>query len=181
MDERIVYKSIESWPGYLVGGDGSIWSNKGRGWSGNRTTPKWFRVNPVLSREGYGRVCLSNGKKRKCFFIHHLVLDAFVGLRPDGHHGCHNDGIPLNNEAVNLRWDTPKGNMADKIKHGTAQLGIKHPGHILIESEVLAIKRRIAKGEFDIKIGAEFNMSPTAIWHIRKGHVWKHIHLDEGD
>jgi hypothetical protein len=49
--------------------------------------------------------------------IHVLVLTTFVGPRPDGHEGCHNNGEPSDNRLVNLRWDTPCANQADKLVH----------------------------------------------------------------
>lgn len=51
--------------------------------------------------------------------VHTLVLAAFVGERPPGLHGCHNDGNNENNHVSNLRWDTPAENMHDKVRHGT--------------------------------------------------------------
>ena len=52
-------------------------------------------------------------------YVHHLVLEAFVGPRPTGYAGCHNDGDPANNRADNLRWDTYRGNQLDQLAHGT--------------------------------------------------------------
>ncbi len=49
--------------------------------------------------------------------VHALVLTTFVGPRPDGHEGCHNNGDPSDNRLANLRWDTPSGNRADKLTH----------------------------------------------------------------
>lgn len=57
--------------------------------------------------------------KGKSFKIHHLVLETFVGPRPDGMVGCHNNGDKLNNHVDNLRWDTPGANNRDKRQHGT--------------------------------------------------------------
>lgn len=56
-----------------------------------------------------------------------LVLLAFVGPRPEGMEVCHNDGNPRNNRLDNLRYDTRKGNFADKLKHGTHLRGIRSP------------------------------------------------------
>lgn len=50
--------------------------------------------------------------------IHSLVLEAFVGPRPDGMEGCHNDGDPANNHLANLRWDTRAANNQDTLRHG---------------------------------------------------------------
>ena len=70
----------------------------------------------IESRGGYRQVGLP-GNRRK--FVHVLVLEAFVSLRPDGLQACHFDGNPLNNALENLRWDTAASNRADAIRHGT--------------------------------------------------------------
>ena len=57
---------------------------------------------------------------------HRLILETFVGPRPEGMQGCHNDNDPHNNAISNLRWDTPAANNADKIAHGTWQGGANH-------------------------------------------------------
>lgn len=51
--------------------------------------------------------------------VHSVVLEAFVGPRPDGHQACHNDGSRTNNHVSNLRWDTVSANQYDKVAHGT--------------------------------------------------------------
>lgn len=69
---------------------------------------------------GYKMVRLHRDGERKSKYVHALVLEAFVGARPDGGmYGCHNDGDPTNNVVVNLRWGTPSSNQQDAIRHGT--------------------------------------------------------------
>lgn len=50
--------------------------------------------------------------------VSQLVLKAFVGPRPRGMEGCHNDGNASNNYLSNLRWDTHHENMRDVERHG---------------------------------------------------------------
>lgn len=57
--------------------------------------------------------------KRCSRYVHHLVLEAFVGLRPQGTEACHRDGDGTNNKLWNLRWDTHMENVKDSIVHGT--------------------------------------------------------------
>lgn len=58
------------------------------------------------------------GHKRK-WRVHHLVMLAFVGPRPDGLEVCHNNGNPADNRLENLRYDTHSSNMLDRNDHGT--------------------------------------------------------------
>lgn len=82
------------------------------------------------------------GRTRK---VHQLVLEAFVGPRPEGMHGCHNDGVVANNHLGNLRWDTPASNCLDMVLHGTHNKGrrTKCPiEHLLAEPNLIACKAR---------------------------------------
>jgi hypothetical protein len=57
----------------------------------------------------------SNSRQRR---IHHMVLETFVGPRPKGMDGCHDDDIQDNNKLSNLRWDTRSENLKDKFRNG---------------------------------------------------------------
>lgn len=50
--------------------------------------------------------------------IHRLVLEAFVGPRPEGMECCHLDDDPTNNRLSNLRWDTHSANQYDQVRNG---------------------------------------------------------------
>lgn len=67
---------------------------------------------------GYIRVGLTVDYKTTTLRVHRIVLDAFVGPRPEGLEGCHTDGDPTNNVLSNLRWDTRHANAADAIRMG---------------------------------------------------------------
>ena len=64
-------------------------------------------------------VRLSLDGKSRIRYVHTLVLEAFVGPRPEGMECCHNNGDCHDNRLENLRWDTPKANGEDMVKHGT--------------------------------------------------------------
>lgn len=74
---------------------------------------------PGVRKDGRLSVVLNREGRRRTRLIHQLVLEAFVGPRPNGMEGCHNDGICTNNVWTNLRWDTRAGNAADTKRHGT--------------------------------------------------------------
>ena len=76
-----------------------------------RTLKPW-----TMKRVGHQVVGLTGKRK---FLVHVLVLEAFVGPRPDGMVCCHNDGDATNNRVENLRWDTYVENNKDLVRHGT--------------------------------------------------------------
>lgn len=80
-----------------------------------------FRGQLLTLNQTQGKlwVGLSRGDKQSTRAVHRLVLDAFVGPRPDGLIGCHNDGNAFNNNLSNLRWDTYSSNTRDSVQHGT--------------------------------------------------------------
>ena len=93
-------------------------------------------LKPKVSNFGYQSFCLSKNNSTSWRSIHTLVLDAFVGPRPDDYLGCHNDGDPFNNCLDNLRWDTPANNSRDAVMHGT-QRSAKGPREFEYEFETL--------------------------------------------
>jgi hypothetical protein len=85
-----------------------------------------------------------NGKQHRRP-LHHLVLEAFVGLRPPGMECCHYDDDPLNNKLENLRWDTKSANMRDQVRngrhHGARKTHCKY-GHELTPDNVCPSRAR---------------------------------------
>ena len=80
----------------------------------------------LLSQNIRGRhyqVELSKGDRihgsRHHSYVHHLVLEAFVGPRPAGMMGLHWDDDHSNNHLENLRWGTRSDNTKDSVRNGT--------------------------------------------------------------
>jgi hypothetical protein len=67
---------------------------------------------------GHLKVILSQRGIQRNFTVHKLVLEAFVGPRPEGMECCHNNGSPTDNRLINLRWDTRSNNAYDAVRHG---------------------------------------------------------------
>lgn len=68
---------------------------------------------------GYRAVKLSKLGVKQSKRIHTVVLEAFVGPRPNGMVACHSNGIQDDLRLENLRWDTQTNNMFDEVAHGT--------------------------------------------------------------
>jgi hypothetical protein len=91
------------------------------------------------------------------------------------HEVAHNDGVPSNNAASNLRWDTRAGNFSDKIRHGTHSRGERSPNATLTNAQVLDMKRRLAAGNSLREIADHFRISYRNAWQIKNGRRWRHI------
>lgn len=84
-------------------------------------------------RSGHDYVSLytPDWTRRVSMQIGRIVLLVLVGPPPtEGHECCHGDGDPLNNDPVNLRWDTPSANNLDAVRHGTCSW-LRHPDWIV--------------------------------------------------
>jgi hypothetical protein len=98
-------------------------------------------------------------------------MEAFVGIRPQGMECCHNDGNPQNNHWSNLRWDTPKNNHADKVKHGTTNRGEQCGTAKLTLEQVRAIRQDTRLQRI---IAAEYGVKDNTISRIKSFKRWAH-------
>lgn len=57
-------------------------------------------------------------ERRQHATVHSVVMEAFVGQRPEGYDICHNDGNRHNNRIENLRYGTRQSNILDTVNHG---------------------------------------------------------------
>lgn len=80
-----------------------------------------YILNEQVNYKGYLRVCLSKDAKSKMWFVHLLVLLAFVGPKKPKVQTRHMDGDPTNNCLSNLRYGTARENTLDQVTHGTHQ------------------------------------------------------------
>lgn len=73
-----------------------------------RVTGRILSATPAT--DGRLRVALAGPAGRRRQRVHVLVLEAFVGPRPEGMDGRHADGNYTDNRLSNLLWDTPQNN-----------------------------------------------------------------------
>ena len=178
--EGVEFREIPSYPGYRVGSDGSVWTCKVRRSTGDgfaRWVPagSWRLLSIREDRHGYKKTHLSHGKRKRLAFVHHLVLLAFVGPKPEGYVGCHGNGDKSDNRIENLRWGTIRDNWEDTIKHGRLRRGIASPHAKLKESDVLAIVELSRRGYSLARLGKWFSVTPQNIKSIVAGQSWSHI------
>lgn len=109
-----------------------------------------------------------------------MVLVAFVGPRPVGQQACHNNGIPSDCSAGNLRWDSPKANQGDRVAHGTSSRGALDGNSKLSVAQVIEIRRLIADGVRAKSIAKHFGVAPSTVSGIKNGRLWKWMEQPNG-
>lgn len=167
----VEYRDVVGFPGYLVGDDGAVWSSlTPRGPGG-----EWHELAGGKCKDGYRKVILCCCGVRSYKRVHILVLEVFVGPCPKGMTCAHDNGVRTDNRLSNLSWKTQKENVADKQRHGTAQVGDKHPKSILTEKIVLHMRslRRIGWSIADI--ATYFGVKQVTATAAIIGRNWKHL------
>ena len=113
-----------------------------------------------------------NGAPQKCFYIHKLVAQVFIGPRPDGLVIRHLDGNRYNNKVTNLAYGSVEKNYADTRKHKTHSRE-NNARALLSERCVAAIKflhaQRLVK---QTDLAKAFDVSDSAISAVVNGRNW---------
>lgn len=114
---------------------------------------------------------------QKKHYVHHVVLKAFVGDKPEGLECCHNDGNYKNNHLENLRWDTRSSNVQDAIRHGTFNRPKGEKSHCskLKNTDILQIRKLLSDGLPQRKIGNMFGVTHSIIGAINRKKHWAHV------
>jgi len=165
---------VGDYPGYRVSRDGrveSCWTRRGRLCV---PTEAWRPLKPIL-RDGYPTVNLAKGGKKTACKIHRLVLETFVGQCPPGLIACHGDGDRANNDLSNLRWDTPRANADDALRHGTRAMGAKCGATKLTENEVVQIRRLRGEGVSTGELARRYGVTRKNIEAIVRRRSWRHL------
>lgn len=159
--ERVILKPVPGTKRIFASSDGRIFRHiKGMGsYEGRR----------------YVRICLNGNKKRVYHSIARVVAETFLGPCPPGLHVCHRNGNPKDDSPRNLRYDTPKGNSADCVLHGTRLFGELIPRSRLKEADVLAIRRRRAEGVTYMQLAREYGVAYVTVRSAALRLSWKHI------
>lgn len=138
-----------------------------------RAAPKILRAGPTGN--GYRQVVLCRPGKKQARLLHCVVLEAFVGPAPEGTEAAHDDGVRTNCRLSNLGWKTHRENVADKVRHGTRQVGERGSNAVLTREQVIHIRRSYCKSSREFggaALAKQHGVSPSAILSIVKGVRW---------
>lgn len=116
------YVQVPNFPGNFISKTGE---KIFKSWKRNSRFPYSWIYDPdhleesiIWEAQGYRVVSLTHSSgvvKKKVAWI---ILETFVGPRPEGYVSCHKNGNSLEDTVENLYWGTQKQNGQDKIRHG---------------------------------------------------------------
>jgi hypothetical protein len=177
----VEYRQISWAIGYRFGGDGSVWSRWKMGRSGG-LGDRWRQMAPIEKSNGKGKMYLVinlrvDGKPRQ-FYVHRLILEAFVGPCPDGLEGLHHDDDHTNNRIGNLRWGTHVANVEDSRRNGTCEMGLsgsRNRKSKLREFDIPVIRRLALEGVPYPAIAVRFGITASNVSYIVRRKTWAHV------
>lgn len=129
-------------------------------------------LRPAKTSGGHRDIGLYKCGRGKRFGVHVLVLTAFRGPSPPGLECRHLDGCPWNNHLGNLAWGTRSENMADRLKHGVANVGDRHWKHKLSPDSVRMIRSMVAGGMMQKDVASYFGVNFSTICDVIRGRTW---------
>jgi hypothetical protein len=134
MSERLRIGRVQGFPRYRVLSSGVVYAKPAR-----PSDPPWRKVRvQKCPTYGYLTVTLSEKGTTATIKLHRLVLEAFIGPRPQGMVCRHLDGNKLNNRLSNLLWGTPAENAADRVLHGQTRLRNDSSQHRVVDKPLQA-------------------------------------------
>lgn len=170
-----IWKNIPEWENlYQVSNFGRVRSfdKKCPARAGKQMLRKGRVLKPTAKGGRYLAVTLANGLNRKQFFVHDLVLLAFIGAKPTNMQVCHGDDNKLNNTLSNLRYGTAQENTLDAVKNGLKPRGERHGVSKLKNNQILEIRKSNLSNNDLAKI---YGVCSSHIHSIKARRVWKHI------
>jgi len=166
---NVRFALVPNYAGYAASDDGRVWTCRFNRWGFSNN----WRELAATPNNKYGRCIIRLGRKRVAY-LHHVILEAFVGPRPEGMEALHGNGDAGDNRLSNLRWGTRLENLADFAKHGKKK-GENHHRAKLTATEVLEIRRLAAQGQTHQLIADKFTVRREAVSKIIRRERWQHI------
>lgn len=170
------WKAIPEFPGYEASSHGRIrsrhkqYGGANRGWS-----DEWRVLIPKNDKDGYQTVTPFRDCKQFIRKVHHLVLLAFVGPKPDGMVCRHLDGNRQNNRADNLKWGTHQENSDDRFRHGTTCMADKHYRATISNETVLQLRAMALAGVGYPEIAKRFGMNYSTAVDAIVGRTFQYL------
>ena len=144
----------------------------------------WQKVHRAGDTDCWQWVAATTGSGYGVFRIdgklvraHRWSYAKYRGEIPKGMHVCHHCDRPSCVRPSHLFLGTQADNLADMARKGRQAKGDTHGNSKLAETDVVAIKKRLANGESQTAIAADYGVSDSRISEIKKGKTWRHMEV----
>lgn len=174
-----VWKPVVGFTGYEVSDLGNVRSYRCRNGRGSLEKESRLLKPTLFTGKLYVRCGLNDDNGiRRTLRGHVLVLETFVGSRPEGMQCCHRDDVQNNNVLSNLYWGTQAENDADKIRNGRQQRGSMITRATIDEVTAARIKAKLANDNVRgvvKRIAEEEGVTHDVVSQIKYNRTWKHV------
>ena len=171
MDSVNRWKRIEHFPDYEISDSGIV----RRAVASPRISVPAGKVIKQHISYGYAHVRLYRERKNINCLVHRLVTHAFLGPCPHGQQVDHINFNRTDNRIGNLRYLTPKANVAHSVSFGRNYCGERHHSSKLCSTDVSVIRFLLKNGYPILRIARFFNVNRTVIQGIARDRIWKSI------
>lgn len=133
------------------------------------------------SRSDQGRyttVVMRRGGRQRVFYVHRLILEAFVGPAPEGYEANHKNGKRRDNRLGNLEWVTPQRNKQHAKETGlmTGPRGERCHTSRLTEREVIRLRKLWDTGRYTAaQLAERFDIGESTAYFAATRRSWKHV------
>lgn len=190
VDMKEQWKKVVGFDGYEVSNQGRVRSLDRHVRTCNTPRTKWTTrkvkgqiIAQQKRKRGYMFVYIRRETKNYSCAVHRLVGQAFIDNPESKPCINHMDSNPSNNCVNNLEWCTHQENMRHAADAGRMRSvsgpGEKSPASKLVDSQVVEIKARIARGETLKSISRDYPVGASTIRWIKAGVTWSHITINE--
>ena len=164
---KLLIKEVSNFPNYFVDTQGNVYSKK----SGHLK-----KLNPWKHVRGSRLIDFKKDGKKYHKVVSHLILETFVGPRPEGKVCCHGIEGSFIDSLENLSWKTQSENCyEDKIRDGTIQRGDNNATSKVTELQVLEIRKLYLQGSTCKELSKIYGLHYKSIGRIVKRISWKHV------
>lgn len=141
-------------------------SNLGRVRRHIKKDNKYYIRTQYYNTQGYKQITIG----KKCYRIHTLVANAFIGNPPTKKHIInHKDGNKENNNVNNLEWATHAENIQHAYDTGLQKVVYGRKRYVLSTHQVHQIHQMLINGIHPKKIAEQFPVTISGILRIKGG------------
>lgn len=146
--------AVPGFPGYTANADGVV-SSRGRP----------LRPYKVGRNMAYRKVALHRNGVRHERYVHHVILETFVGPRPEGMEACHENDIKTDNRLHNLRWGTRSSNAHDTTRNAKRPTSQQTYSREKVEE----VRKLLGEGMQGTEISRRTGMGVCSVSAIKNG------------